>query len=98
MDRHGETPRPELLTGAKKFQLGCLISFQLPMGFQNFIQSDMTFARLSKLTLHLKLRCILSPSEPSSHCDNNSIVSAMDNRSGGVNSSGYDADTAGSAG
>ena len=27
------TPRPELLTGAKKSQLRCLISFQLPMGF-----------------------------------------------------------------
>ena len=34
----GDTPRSELLTGAKKFQLECLISFQLPMGFQNFIQ------------------------------------------------------------
>ena len=31
------TPRPVLLTGAKKSHLGCLISFQLPMGFQNFV-------------------------------------------------------------
>ena len=33
----GETPRLLLLTGAKKSHLGCLISFQLPMGFQNFV-------------------------------------------------------------
>ena len=39
MDGGGGTPRPELLTGAKKSQLGlCLISFQLPMGFQNLIK------------------------------------------------------------
>ena len=33
----GGTPRPALLTGAKKSHLGCLISFELPMGFQNFV-------------------------------------------------------------
>ena len=38
MDGGGGTPRPELLTVAKKSQLGCLISFQLPMGFQNLIE------------------------------------------------------------
>ena len=38
VDGGGGTPRPELLTGAKKFQLGCLMSFHLPMGFQNFIE------------------------------------------------------------
>ena len=31
------TPRPVLLTGAKKSHLGCLISFELLMGFQNFV-------------------------------------------------------------
>ena len=31
------TPRPVLLTGAKSSPLGCLITFQLPMGFQNFV-------------------------------------------------------------
>ena len=30
-------PRPVLLTGAKKSHLVCLISFELPMGFQNFV-------------------------------------------------------------
>ena len=30
-------PRPVLLTGAKKSHLGCLISFELPMGSQNFV-------------------------------------------------------------
>ena len=39
------TPRPVLLSGAKKFHLGCLISFQLPMGFQNFVD-------ISKFTLY----------------------------------------------
>ena len=38
VDGGGGTPRPELLTVAKKFQLGFLISFQLPMGFHNFIK------------------------------------------------------------
>ena len=38
VDEGGGTPSLELLTDAKKFQLGCLISFQPPMGFQNFIQ------------------------------------------------------------
>ena len=33
----GGTPRPVLLTGAKKSHLGWLISFELPMGFQNFV-------------------------------------------------------------
>ena len=37
MDRGGGTPRPVLLTGAEKSHLGCLISFELPMGFQNFV-------------------------------------------------------------
>ena len=31
------TPRPVLLTGVKKSHLGCLISFELTMGFQNFV-------------------------------------------------------------
>ena len=31
------TTRPVLLTGAKTFHLWCPISFQLPMGFQNFV-------------------------------------------------------------
>ena len=31
------TPSPVLLTGAKKSHLGCLISFDLPMGFQNIV-------------------------------------------------------------
>ena len=43
-DWGGGTPRPELLTGAKKSQLGCLISFKLPMGFQNFITVLIKFA------------------------------------------------------
>ena len=34
----GGIPRPELLTGAKNSQMGCPISFQLPMGFQNLIE------------------------------------------------------------
>ena len=38
MDGGGGTPRPELLTGAKKSKLGCLISFQVPMGFHNLIE------------------------------------------------------------
>ena len=29
-------PHPVLLTDAKKSHLWCLISFELPMGFQNF--------------------------------------------------------------
>ena len=33
----GWTPRPVLFTGAKESHLGCLISFGLPMGFQNFV-------------------------------------------------------------
>ena len=33
----GGTPRPVLLTDAKKSHLGCLISFELPMGFQNCV-------------------------------------------------------------
>ena len=33
----GAKPRPVLLIGAKKSHLGCLISFELPMGFQNFV-------------------------------------------------------------
>ena len=37
VDRGGGTPRPVLLTGAKKSYLGCLISFELPMGFQNLV-------------------------------------------------------------
>ena len=36
MDGGGGTPRPVLLTGAKT-GLGCLISFQLPMGFQKVV-------------------------------------------------------------
>ena len=31
------TPRPVVLTGAKKSHLGRLIRFELPMGFQNFV-------------------------------------------------------------
>ena len=31
------TPRPVLLTGAKKSHLGCLISFELSMDFQNSV-------------------------------------------------------------
>ena len=37
VDEGGRTRRPVLLTGAKKSHLGCLNSFELPMGFQNFI-------------------------------------------------------------
>ena len=37
MDGGGGTLRPVLLTGAKKTHLGCLISFEIPMGFQNFV-------------------------------------------------------------
>ena len=37
VDWGGGTPLSVLLTGAKKFHLGCLISFQLPKGFQNFV-------------------------------------------------------------
>ena len=37
VDGGGGTPRPVLLTGAKKSHLGCQISFQLPMGVQNFV-------------------------------------------------------------
>ena len=37
MDGGEGTPRPILSTGAKKSHLGCLISFQLLMGFQNFV-------------------------------------------------------------
>ena len=37
VDEGGVTPRPVLLTGAKKYHLGCLISFKLPMGFLNFV-------------------------------------------------------------
>ena len=37
MGRGGGTPRPVLLTGEKKSHLGCLISFELHMGFQNFV-------------------------------------------------------------
>ena len=37
MDGGGGTPRPVLLTGVKKSHLGCLISFELPMGFQKFL-------------------------------------------------------------
>ena len=37
VDGGGGTPRPLLLTGAKKSHLGCLISFELPMGFHNFV-------------------------------------------------------------
>ena len=33
----GGTPYPVLLTGAKESHLGCMISFELPMGFPNFI-------------------------------------------------------------
>ena len=41
------TPRHVLLTGAKTSHMGFLISFQLPMGFQNFIQI------LIKFTLYI---------------------------------------------
>ena len=37
MDGGGGTPRPVLLTGAKQSNMGCLISFELPMRFQNFV-------------------------------------------------------------
>ena len=37
MEGGGGTPRPVLFTGAKKSNLGCLISFELPKGFQNFV-------------------------------------------------------------
>ena len=37
MDGGGGTPRPVLLTGAKKSHLGCSISFELRMGFLNFV-------------------------------------------------------------
>ena len=37
MELGGGSPRPLLLTGAKKSHLWCLISFQLPMGFHNFV-------------------------------------------------------------
>ena len=39
VDVGGGTPRPVLLTCAKKALsgVGCMISFQLPMGFQNFV-------------------------------------------------------------
>ena len=37
MDGGGGTPRIVLLTGTKKSHLGCMISFELPMGFQNFV-------------------------------------------------------------
>ena len=38
MDVGGGTPRNVLLiTGAKKSHLWCLISFKLPLGFQNFV-------------------------------------------------------------
>ena len=37
MDGGGETPHPVLLTGAKRSHLGCLISFELSMCFQNFV-------------------------------------------------------------
>ena len=33
-------PRPVLLTGAKKSHLGCMISFEIPMGFQNFVVTN----------------------------------------------------------
>ena len=33
----GGTPHPVLLIAAKKSHLGCLISFELPMGFHNFV-------------------------------------------------------------
>ena len=38
MGEGGGIPRPALLTGAKNSHLGCLISFELPMGFQNFVE------------------------------------------------------------
>ena len=37
VDGGGGTPRHVLLTCAKKAHLGCLISCELPMGFQNFV-------------------------------------------------------------
>ena len=37
VDGSGGTPHPVLLTGAKKSHLGCRISFEIRMGFQNFV-------------------------------------------------------------
>ena len=57
-DCGGGTPRPVLLTGAKKSHPGCLISFQLPMGFQNFIKILIKLT-LKKILNH-KITCIIS--------------------------------------
>ena len=48
MDGGGGTPRPVLLTGANKSHLGCMIRFQLPMGFQNFIKILIFFSLIKK--------------------------------------------------
>ena len=37
VDEGWGTPRPVLLISSKKSHLGCLITFELPMGFQNFV-------------------------------------------------------------
>ena len=37
VDGGGGTPCPVLLIDAKKSHLGCMISFELSMGFQNFV-------------------------------------------------------------
>ena len=37
VDGGGGTPRSVLLIGAKMSHLGCLISYELPIGFQNFV-------------------------------------------------------------
>ena len=60
MDGGGGTPRPELLTGAKKLQLGCPISFRLPMGFQNFMKILIKFTLLNRARIQCRDGLVLS--------------------------------------
>ena len=55
----GGRPRLALLTDAKKSNLGCLISFQLLIGFQNFINVLIKFTILLLLLLLLLLLVLL---------------------------------------
>ena len=60
----GGTPRPLLLTCAKKSHLGYLISFELHMGFQNFVvinkipplkKNDKLLARPNSITTKINI-------------------------------------------
>ena len=57
----GHTPCTAIITVAKKSQLGFLISFQLPMGFQNFIKIliEFTSFKIYITYIYIVLFCLL---------------------------------------